>query len=69
VYATCSILEEENAAIVNAFLASHPEFSRLSASQILADQGIKLATGEDLLLNPAVHGTDGFYAAILQRNA
>lgn len=69
VYATCSILEEENAAIVNAFLASHPEFSRLSASQILAGQGIKLATGEDLLLNPAVHGTDGFYAAILQRNA
>lgn len=69
VYATCSILEEENSAIVNAFLASHAGFSRLSVDQVLSDQGIALAMGEDLRLNPAVHGTDGFYAAILQRNA
>ncbi len=69
VYATCSILEEENAAIVNAFLANHADFSRLPANKILADQGITLDTGEDLLLSPSVHGTDGFFAAVLQRNA
>ncbi len=68
VYATCSLLPEENAAIVDAFLASHPEFSRLNASEILAAQHIELSMpGPDLQLSPQVHGTDGFYAAVLQR--
>jgi len=73
VYATCSILSEENEGIVDAFLAGHPEFHRLSARDLLAAQDIVLDTGEsdggamDMRLSPAVHGTDGFYAAILER--
>jgi 16S rRNA (cytosine967-C5)-methyltransferase len=69
VYATCSILPEENVAIVEAFLAAHPDFVRKSAAEILAQQGIALDTGEDLRLLPHVHGTDGFYAAVLERKA
>ena len=69
VYATCSILPEENGAIVDAFLAAHLGFVRKSAAEVLAQQNIALDTGEDLRLLPHVHGTDGFYAAVLERTA
>jgi len=67
VYATCSILPEENEAIVAAFLAAHPDFRQVSAQEILAKQGIALACGETLRLAPHTHGTDGFFAAVLER--
>lgn len=67
VYATCSLLDEENEAIVSAFLAGHAGFKRLSAAEVLAKQGIAIETGDDLRLLPHVHGTDGFYAAVLER--
>jgi len=70
VYATCSLLPEENEAIVDAFLAAHPQFVRRSAREILAAQGIAIElAGDDLQLLPHVHGTDGFYAAVLERAA
>jgi 16S rRNA (cytosine967-C5)-methyltransferase len=69
VYATCSILEEENAAVVDAFLAAHPEFHRLNAGEVLAQQGVvNLDCGEDMRLSPLKHGCDGFYAAVLERH-
>lgn len=68
VYATCSLLPEENTAIVDAFLAAQPQFSRRFAGEILAAQGIRIeCAGADLQLLPHVHGTDGFYAAVLER--
>ncbi len=67
VYATCSILGEENEEVVDAFLSSRPEFHRLNAAAILAQQGIELACGEDMRLLPHINGTDGFYAAVLER--
>ena len=68
VYATCSILAEENEGIVDAFLATHGEFHRLSAQEVLAAQGIVIDCGAgDMRLSPQKHGTDGFYAAVLER--
>ncbi|MDP2811935.1 MAG: RsmB/NOP family class I SAM-dependent RNA methyltransferase [Rhodocyclaceae bacterium] len=69
VYATCSLLPEENEAIVDAFLAGHEDFARISASEVLLAQGIACGaqSGDDLRLLPHVHGTDGFYAAVLER--
>jgi 16S rRNA (cytosine967-C5)-methyltransferase len=68
VYASCSILPEENEEQVQAFLAGHPEFSLLDAGQILADRGIDLTLdGPYLRLRPDRHGTDGFFAAVMQR--
>lgn len=67
VYATCSILHEENQAIVESFLASHPEFRLIPAGETLAQQKIALDMGDYFQLNPAVHGTDGFFAAVLER--
>ncbi len=42
VYATCSLLREENEAVVEQFLASHPEFAALPAAEILARRHILL---------------------------
>lgn len=67
VYATCSLLREENEAIVEAFLAANPGFSLLSAGEILAGQGIATGCDEYLRLDPLTHDTDGFFAALLVR--
>ncbi|HES76858.1 MAG TPA: RsmB/NOP family class I SAM-dependent RNA methyltransferase [bacterium] len=70
IYATCSILPEENECIIEQFLAHHPDFQLLSAADILAEQGITPPhVGDMLKLDPAQHGTDGFFAAVLQRVA
>ncbi|MEN3374081.1 RsmB/NOP family class I SAM-dependent RNA methyltransferase [Dechloromonas sp. ZS-1] len=66
VYATCSLLTAENEAVVQAFLAKHPDFCLRPASEILAKQGITL-DGEMLRLLPHLHDTDAFFAAVLER--
>lgn len=66
IYATCSLLREENEAVVDAFLAAHPTFTRVPVNEILASRGIALTMpGDDLQMWPDEHGTDGFYAAVL----
>jgi 16S rRNA (cytosine967-C5)-methyltransferase len=67
VYATCSILPEENQHIVQAFLAAHPDFVLKPAGEILQQQKIALEMGDYLELRPHLHGTDGFFAAVLER--
>jgi len=69
VYATCSLLAEENEDIVTAFLAERPEFLGLHCGELLREQRIALDTGRLLRLCPHLHGTDGFFAAALQRSA
>jgi 16S rRNA (cytosine967-C5)-methyltransferase len=67
VYATCSILQEENDAVADHFLHAHADFRPESCAQLLAVQRIALDTGERLQLLPHIHGTDGFYAAAFTR--
>ncbi|KAG0162142.1 hypothetical protein DFQ30_003098, partial [Apophysomyces sp. BC1015] len=69
VYATCSLLGDENESVVEQFIAEHPQFQLVPASQVLAEQKIALDTGEYLALWPHRHGTDGFFAAVMQRVA
>lgn len=67
VYATCSILQEENEAVVDAFRSGHAHFQSLPCNELLAAQRIALDTGERLRLWPHRHGTDGFFAAAFRR--
>ena len=67
VYATCSILSEENEAVADRFASEHADFKNLSCAELLAAQRIALDTGERLRLWPHRHGTDGFFAAAFQR--
>jgi len=74
VYATCSLLVEENEAEVSLFLARHPEFVPLppeagwpGAVALATARGLAPAPAAGLLLTPARHGTDGFFAALLEK--
>jgi 16S rRNA (cytosine967-C5)-methyltransferase len=69
VYATCSVLPEENEAIAQAFSAKYPQFAPLPVSEVLTNQKIdnanSLCTSDGLYLRlwPHQHHTDGFFAA------
>jgi 16S rRNA (cytosine967-C5)-methyltransferase len=67
VYATCSILAEENERVVERFAAGQPEFKALSCAELLAAQRIPLQGGAQFRLWPHRHGTDGFFAAAFQK--
>jgi len=68
VYATCSLLREENESVVEGFLAAHPTYQQLPVQDILARRHIALdSSAPALTLLPHRHGTDGFYAAVLER--
>jgi 16S rRNA (cytosine967-C5)-methyltransferase len=61
------MLEAENEGVVTTFLAAHPLFKLVPAKDVLAEQRIDLDTGDYLQLWPHKHGTDGFFAAVLER--
>jgi 16S rRNA (cytosine967-C5)-methyltransferase len=67
VYATCSVLPDENETIVEGFLGAHSDFALGDAAAELARAGIALDTGRMLRLYPHRHGCDGFFAAVLER--
>lgn len=71
VYATCSILCDENEDIAGHFSQSHQDFDLLDVKNILQKQGVKefsnLAENRYLRLWPHLHHTDGFFAAVWQK--
>jgi 16S rRNA (cytosine967-C5)-methyltransferase len=77
VYATCSLLREENEDIAAAFGAQHPDFAPLPVVAIL--ERLKIANAKELCsagegigtylrLWPHRHATDGFFAAVWQKS-
>ena len=68
VYATCSLLSEENEEQVASFLAAHPAF-RVVPLQVAAPHLAGASQSNHLSLTPAQHETDGFFAAILEHEA
>jgi 16S rRNA (cytosine967-C5)-methyltransferase len=65
IYATCSLLREENEMQVEAFLTRHPDYRLIP----LTDQVPEALRDKTLRLTPLKHNTDGFFAAILERAA
>jgi 16S rRNA (cytosine967-C5)-methyltransferase len=69
VYATCSMLAEENEAQVTDFVARHPSFAVVPLARAWTLEAALPCSGDFLSLTPARHGTDGFFAAVLERTA
>ena len=71
VYATCSLLNDENEVIAEAFGAAHPQFKPLPANEALerahVEQADRLVEDGYLRLWPHLHQTDGFFAAVWER--
>ncbi|MEI6986447.1 MAG: RsmB/NOP family class I SAM-dependent RNA methyltransferase [Rhodospirillaceae bacterium] len=69
IYATCSLLAEENEDQMTSFLAAHPDFTPLPLAELWPATigGPSPLDGPWLRLTPARHETDGFFAAVLVR--
>jgi 16S rRNA (cytosine967-C5)-methyltransferase len=68
VYATCSLLREENDGVVERFLRERPDFVVMPIKEIWGKQrAAEVGDGTFLRLLPHVHDTDGFFAAVLRR--
>ena len=68
VYSTCTLTQEENEGMIEAFLSEHKEFSLENASGLLP-RGCEGLVDEKGCLRtlPHRHGTDGFFAARMRR--
>lgn len=64
VYATCSVLVEENEEQIVRFLEQSPRFVLVPPGDGPVEHGRKF-----LSLTPRQHGTDGFFAAVLQASS
>jgi 16S rRNA (cytosine967-C5)-methyltransferase len=71
IYATCSVLMEEDEDQVAKFLETHADFTLLPIGDVWADTigGDCPARGDTLRLSPARHSTDGFFVAVFERKA
>ena len=74
VYATCSLLRQENEDVAAAFGQAHAgDFESLSAGELLTEARVEQAASLDdagcLRLWPHRHHTDGFFAAAWRRRA
>jgi 16S rRNA (cytosine967-C5)-methyltransferase len=69
VYATCTILEAENEAVVRRLMEREPRLVRIPVKEILGKarvEGIVSEDGFSLRTAPHLHGMDGFYATALR---
>jgi 16S rRNA (cytosine967-C5)-methyltransferase len=67
IYATCTLRREENEGVVEAFLREAAAFRVVRAGGDWLDGGLR--RGDFFLSVPHRHGTDGFFAAVLERSA
>jgi 16S rRNA (cytosine967-C5)-methyltransferase len=67
VYATCTVLRQENESVVERFLAERPDFVLMPIKEIWGkERALRLGDGTYLKVYPHSHGTDGFFAAVLR---
>jgi 16S rRNA (cytosine967-C5)-methyltransferase len=69
IYATCSLLREEDEDQAEAFLAAEPGFALYPVARVWEETigGVSPGGERYLRLTPARHGTDGFFVAIFER--
>jgi 16S rRNA (cytosine967-C5)-methyltransferase len=67
VYATCSSEPEENAAVVDAFLAARPDFGRSTPASGARVPATMIDASGQLSTDPGRDGLEAFFAAVLVR--
>jgi 16S rRNA (cytosine967-C5)-methyltransferase len=71
IYATCSLLPQENEQQAAWFAMTHPDFTPVPVAEIWSRVTGRAAMERDLYLrlSPARHNTDGFFAAIFEKSS
>jgi len=67
IYATCTLLSEENESTIEDFLSAHPEF--ILTEPALGGLPSEIRSENFIKLKPHMYGTDGFFCAFLKRDA
>lgn len=69
IYATCSLLEEENEQQAKAFLSDHTDFTGQPLKELASNYAIDMIDQKayDMILTPCKYKTDGFYIAVFNR--
>jgi 16S rRNA (cytosine967-C5)-methyltransferase len=68
VYATCSSEPDENAAVVEAFLAARPDFARLPAGAPRPRVPAAVVDADGAVVtSPPAHGLDAYFGVVLVR--
>jgi 16S rRNA (cytosine967-C5)-methyltransferase len=67
VYSTCTLLEDENEAVMSGFLARRPDYRQLGAHEL--PERLRPLAGPDGFVRtlPHRHDADGFFMALLER--
>jgi len=67
IYATCTVLRQENEEIIERFLAERPDFVVMPLKEIWGkERAMRMGDGKYLKIYPHSHSTDGFFAAVLR---
>ena len=67
-YATCTLLKQENEDVVEEFMSRHPEFTFVGIGPLIQKWRTReVTTGSYFKLLPHKHGTDGFFCAVLNK--
>jgi 16S rRNA (cytosine967-C5)-methyltransferase len=71
IYATCSLLKEEDEAQIEQFLGAHAGFALKPIGEVWRETigGEPPHPGDMMRLTPARDGTDGFFVAVMERKA
>lgn len=70
IYATCTVIDVENRNVVERLLSRHPTLELVPVKEIWGAErakGVCDESGTYLEVLPHVHGTDGFFAAVVRR--
>jgi 16S rRNA (cytosine967-C5)-methyltransferase len=67
VYSTCTLIDDENEKVVNAFLQQQKEFVLDDATAYLPQPAQSLVRGNYFMALPHKHNTDGFFAARMRK--
>jgi 16S rRNA (cytosine967-C5)-methyltransferase len=70
VYTTCTLLRQENEDVVEEFIIRHPEFTLVEVHELVTKwQNGFVTTSSFFKLLPHINGTDGFFCAVLEKQA
>lgn len=70
VYATCTLLRQENEDVVNKFVGESQDFNMVPPGMMLTKLGVKRALSDKFVkLLPHIHGTDGFFCAVMVKSS